>query len=96
MAPIRPRRTEPRPDAHIAVLDAASFEAVVSHEDAGRSAYRRPTTVVVLELDGLERLVDRLGGAAADRVEPDVADTSRGWHAAPTTSRGSHRAGSPS
>jgi diguanylate cyclase (GGDEF)-like protein len=47
----------------------------VSHEDAREERYRRPTTVVVLELDGLDRLVDRLGVAAADRVEPDVADT---------------------
>ena len=66
---------EPRPDAHIALLDAASFEAVVSHEDFREERYRRPTTVVVLELDGLERLVDRLGVTAAERVEPDVADT---------------------
>ena len=70
-----PEVQEPRPDAHRAVLDAASFEAVVSHEDAREERYRRPTTVVVLELDRLERLVDRLGVAAADRVEPDVADT---------------------
>jgi len=57
------------------VLDAASFEAVVVHEDAREERYRRPTTVVVLELDGLDRLVDRLGAAAAERVEPDVAAT---------------------
>ncbi|HET9083322.1 MAG TPA: diguanylate cyclase [Candidatus Limnocylindrales bacterium] len=66
---------EPRPETHRAVLDAASFEAVVSHEDAREERYRRPTTVVVLELDGLDRLVERLGVAAGDRVEPDVADT---------------------
>ena len=48
---------DPRTDAHRAVLDAASFEAVVSREDAREERYRRPTTVVVLELDGLERLV---------------------------------------
>jgi diguanylate cyclase (GGDEF)-like protein len=64
-----------RPETPRAVLDAGSFEAVVSHEDAREERYRRPTTVVVLELDGLDRLVDRLGVAAADRVEPDVADT---------------------
>ena len=64
-----------RPETRRAVLDAGSFEAVVSHEDAREERYRRPTTVVVLELDGLDRLVDRLGVAAADRVEPDVADT---------------------
>jgi len=64
-----------RPETHRAVLDAASFEAIVSHEDAREERYRRPTTVVVLELDGLDRLVERLGVAAADRLEPEVADT---------------------
>lgn len=64
-----------RPDTHRALLDAASFEAIVTHEDEREGRYRRPTTVVVLELDGLDRLVDRLGSGAADKVEPDVADT---------------------
>ena len=65
----------PRADTHRAVLDAASFEAIVAHEDEREGRYRRPTTMVVLELDGLERLVDRLGTGAAEKVEPDVADT---------------------
>ena len=65
----------PRHETHRAVLDAAAFEAIVVHEDEREARYRRLTTVVVLELDGLERLVERLGTAAADRIEPDVADT---------------------
>ena len=65
----------PRPDTHRAILDAVSFEAIVAHEDEREGRYRRPTTMVVLELDGLERLVDRLGTGAAEKVEPDVADT---------------------
>ena len=62
-------------EAHRALLDAAAFEAIVAHEDAREARYRRPTTVVVIELDGLDRLVERLGVEAADRIEPDVADT---------------------
>jgi diguanylate cyclase (GGDEF)-like protein len=64
-----------RHDAHRTLLDAAAFEAIVHQEDAREERYRRPTTVVMMELDGLERLVERLGEAAAARVEPDVADT---------------------
>jgi diguanylate cyclase (GGDEF)-like protein len=66
---------ERHPDAHRALLDTTAFEAIVAHEDAREERYRRPTTVVVLELDGLDRLVERLGSAALDRIEPDVADT---------------------
>jgi diguanylate cyclase (GGDEF)-like protein len=62
-------------DAHRTLLDGAAFEEVVAHEDAREERYSRPTTVVVLELDGLDRLVDRLGAGAAERIEPDVADT---------------------
>ena len=64
-----------RHDARRTLLDAAGFEAIVGAEDAREERYRRPTTVVMMELDGLDRLVDRLGDAAAAKVEPDVADT---------------------
>jgi diguanylate cyclase (GGDEF)-like protein len=57
------------------VLDAAAFDAVIADEDAREARYRRPTTVVSLELDGLDRLISRLGVNAAQRIEPDVADT---------------------
>lgn len=66
---------EPHHDMHRPLLDAAAFEAIVAHEDAREERYRRPTTVVVLELDGLDRLIERLGVDAAERIEPDVADT---------------------
>jgi diguanylate cyclase (GGDEF)-like protein len=66
---------EPQHDGHRSLLDAGAFDAIVAHEDAREERYRRPTTVVVLELDGLDRLIERLGTDAADRIEPDVADT---------------------
>jgi len=55
------------------VLDPLEFDAVLAHEDAREARYRRPTTVVLLELDGLDRLIDRLGIEAGHRLEPDVA-----------------------
>ena len=39
--------------------------------------YGRPATVVVFELDGLERLIERFGPGAADRLVPAVAKTLR-------------------
>ena len=62
-------------DALTGLLDAVAFEDVLAHEDAREGRYRRPATVVMLELDGLERLVERLGPAAGERVEPALADT---------------------
>jgi diguanylate cyclase (GGDEF)-like protein len=62
-------------DALTGLMDAVAFEDVLAHEDAREGRYRRPATVVMVELDGLERLVERLGPAAGDRVEPALADT---------------------
>jgi two-component system cell cycle response regulator len=37
--------------------------------------YRHPATVVIIELDGFDRLVANLGREAGDRVLPALADT---------------------
>jgi len=55
--------------------DAASFARLVALEEPRVVRYHRPATIVVLELDGLDRLVDRLGPDAGDRVVPALADT---------------------
>lgn len=73
--PVATTAERPRHDVHRALLDAVAFEAILDHEDAREERYRRPTTVVILELDGLDRLVERLGDDAAARLEPDVAQT---------------------
>ncbi len=62
-------------DALTGLMDAVAFEDVLTHEDAREGRYRRPATVVMLELDGLERLVERVGPGAGDRIEPALADT---------------------
>ncbi len=55
----------------------ATWERWLVEEDGRIKRYHRPATVVVVELDGLERLAERLGPAAADRLIPPVAATMR-------------------
>jgi diguanylate cyclase (GGDEF)-like protein len=57
------------------LLDGQTFTRLVGAEDARIHRYHRPATVVIFELDGLDRLIDRLGPEAADRVVPALADT---------------------
>lgn len=59
------------------LLDQPAFARLVATEDLRIQRYQRPATVVIFELDGLDRLVDRLGPEAADRVVPALADTMR-------------------
>jgi diguanylate cyclase (GGDEF)-like protein len=62
-------------DALTGLMDVAAFEDVLAHEQAREQRYRRPTTVVILQLDGLDRLTDRLGREATVSIEPALADT---------------------
>jgi diguanylate cyclase (GGDEF)-like protein len=64
-------------DALTGLLDHASFTRLVAAEDLRVQRYHRPATIVIFELDGLDRLIDRLGPEAADRVVPALADTMR-------------------
>jgi len=59
------------------LLDLPSFTRLVAAEDLRVQRYHRPATIVIFELDGLDRLIDRLGPEAADRVVPALADTMR-------------------
>jgi diguanylate cyclase (GGDEF)-like protein len=64
-------------DALTGLLDHSSFTRLVAAEDLRVQRYHRPATIVIFELDGLDRLIDRLGPEAADRVVPALADTMR-------------------
>lgn len=64
-------------DALTGLLDHAAFTRLVVAEDLRVHRYHRPATVVIFELGGLDRLIDRLGVEAADRVVPALADTMR-------------------
>lgn len=64
-------------DALTGLLDHAAFARLVAIEDVRMQRYHRPATVVIFELSGLDRLTERLGPEAADRVIPALADTMR-------------------
>jgi diguanylate cyclase (GGDEF)-like protein len=67
-----------RPAEALPAMGSASTWATWLDEEAARTArYDRPVTIVLVELAGLERLADRVGSAAADRLIPPVASTIR-------------------
>ena len=51
------------------------WETRLRDEEARLARYRRPVSVVLVEVDGMERLVDRLGPDAAERLVPPVGQT---------------------
>jgi diguanylate cyclase (GGDEF)-like protein len=59
------------------LLDHSTFTRLIVAEDVRIRRYHRPATVVIFEVDGLDRLVDRLGPDAGDRVLPALSDTMR-------------------
>jgi diguanylate cyclase (GGDEF)-like protein len=54
-----------------------AWERTLAEENARYVRYRRPVSVVVAEIDGLSRLVDRFGAEPARRVLPAVGDAMR-------------------
>ena len=54
-----------------------AWSRTVVDEEASIRRYHRPATVVVIEVEGLERLVSRLGPSSVDRIVPAVGDTIR-------------------
>ncbi len=71
----------PLPDPYIDPLTGLdtllAWERTLAEENARYVRYRRPVTVVVAEIDGLSRLVDRFGAEPARRVLPAVGDAMR-------------------
>jgi diguanylate cyclase (GGDEF)-like protein len=76
-----PRMVEPAPgagtytDALTGLLLPVPFARLVADEDARIQRYRRVATVVMIEVEGLDKLVERLGDTAIDRLIPAVADS---------------------
>jgi diguanylate cyclase (GGDEF)-like protein len=68
---------EPSADALTGLLTHAAWTRIVDDEEARIRRYRRPATVVMVELQGLDRLVELMGPASVDRIVPAVADTLR-------------------
>lgn len=76
-APPEPPAVDDGIDALTGLPDASAFSRLVADEDARIARYHRAATVVIFELEGLDRLVERLGDDAGDRIIPAVADTLR-------------------
>jgi diguanylate cyclase (GGDEF)-like protein len=57
------------------LLGPTDWNRLVADEDIRYARYKRAATVVMIELDGLDRLVTALGQLAADRVLAAVGDT---------------------
>jgi diguanylate cyclase (GGDEF)-like protein len=68
-----------RSDPLTGMLLQGEWNRILADEDARINRYGRPATIVIVELDGLDRLIGALGQEAGDRVLPAVADAlSRG------------------
>ncbi len=59
------------------LLDGPGWTRVLGDEAARIKRYHRSATIVMIQLDGLDRFVERLGHNAGDRIVPAVADTIR-------------------
>ncbi|MEO8571724.1 MAG: GGDEF domain-containing protein [Chloroflexota bacterium] len=64
-----------RIDALTGLLVPGEWNRIIADEDARNHRYGHPATVVIVEIEGLDRLVGALGAGASDRVLPAVADT---------------------
>jgi diguanylate cyclase (GGDEF)-like protein len=64
-------------DALTGAASAAAWSEAIAFEDRRFARYRRPATVVLAELDGLESVVAQLGPEAADRLIGPIGATLR-------------------
>ena len=74
IAPMPGALTSNRTDSLTGLLVLREWNRIVADEDARVNRYRHPATVVIIELDGFERLIATLGSEAGDRVLPALAD----------------------
>ena len=66
-----------RADSLTGLLAVTEWNRLVADEDARVTRYGHAATVVIIEVDGLDRLNSALGRAAGDRVLPALADALR-------------------
>jgi len=95
LSPGRAPAEGPPPDPYLDELTGldtlVAWERGLAEEDARYARYRRPVCVVVAELDGLARLVERFGEDPARRILPAVGDAMR--RSARRTDRVAHAGG---
>lgn len=68
---------DPTTDGLTGLLVPSAWSRVVADEDARIRRYHRPATIVVIELEGLDKLAERMGPGSIERIVPAVADTLR-------------------
>jgi diguanylate cyclase (GGDEF)-like protein len=68
---------EPTIDPETGLDSSLAWSNAITIEEARSSRYGRPVSVVIAELDGLDRLGELLGADVADRLIPPVADALR-------------------
>ena len=68
---------DPSTDTLTGLLLAATWARIIGDEEARVRRYHRSATVVIIEIEGLDRLVARLGPGSVERIVPAVADTLR-------------------
>ena len=68
---------EPTIDAETGLDSPLAWSMAIAIEEARSSRYGRPVSVVIAELDGLDRLAELIGTDVADRLIPPVADALR-------------------
>lgn len=71
------RVKEPVTDPATGLDLAPAWSKWLDEESARIGRYGRPATIVLVEVAGLDRLAERLGSAAADRLIPPIATTMR-------------------
>ena len=64
-------------DVLTGLLVPGAWSRMVADEDARIRRYHRPATIVVIELEGLDKLAERMGPGSIERIVPAVADTLR-------------------
>ena len=69
-----PGRSMSRTDPLTGLLLPTEWNRIVADEDARIGRYGHRATIVIIELEGLDRLINVLGREAGDRVLPAVSD----------------------
>jgi diguanylate cyclase (GGDEF)-like protein len=68
---------DPAIDSLTGLLAPTAWARMVNDEDARVRRYHRAATIVIIELEGLDKLAERMGPGSIERIVPAVADTMR-------------------
>jgi diguanylate cyclase (GGDEF)-like protein len=75
--PAMPPPSDAATDGLTGLLVPAAWARTLADEEARIRRYHRPATIVLIEIEGLDRLTSMLGPSSVERIVPAVADTLR-------------------